>query len=62
MTRKYRCNFSRFITETYDVAQLMIFQRLSVPRVLRLRMQRKEMMYQRYRFAEDIVNRYERIR
>jgi len=62
LTRMYQSNFSRFITETYDVAQIMVYKRLPIPENLQLRMQRKEMMYKRYNYAEQIVKQYEHIR
>jgi hypothetical protein len=62
LTRKYSVNFSKYITEKVDVAQLMIYHRLPIPRRLQLKMQRKDMMYERYIYAEGIVNRYNQLR
>jgi len=62
MARTYHTNFSRFITETYDVAQMMIYKRLPIPDSLQLRLQRKDIMYRRYNYAGEIIKRYERIR
>jgi len=61
-TRKYSVNFSKFITEKVDIAQLMIYHRLPIPRRLQLKVQRKDMMYRRYIYAEDIVIRYNQLR
>lgn len=61
-SRKYSVNFSKFITEKVDIAQLMMYQRLPIPRRLQLKVQRKDMMYQRYLYAEDIVKRYNQLR
>jgi len=61
-TRKYSVNFSKFITEKVDIAQLMIYHRLPIPRRLQLKVQRKDMMYGRYIYAEDIVIRYNQLR
>lgn len=62
ITRKYSVNFSKFITEKVEIAQLMMYQRLPIPRRLQLKVQRKDMMYQRYIYAEDIVKRYNQLR
>jgi len=62
LTRKYSVNFSKYITEKVDVAQLMIYHRLPIPRRLQLKVQRKDMMYERYIYAEGIVKRYNQLR
>lgn len=61
-TRGYQYNFTRFMPETFSVAQLMMYEDLPVPKNLQLKLQREEMMHRNYNYAAKDAKRYERIR
>lgn len=61
-TRMYRSNFTKCIIESINIAQIMMFKRLPLLRRMQVKLQRKDMMYERYMYAESIVERYNRIR
>lgn len=62
LTRMYSSTFSRFISETLDVAQLMMYKRHEIPQRLHFMLKHKEMMCQRYMYSDKIVYTYDAIR
>jgi hypothetical protein len=61
-TRMYKSNFTKFIIESIDIAQIMMFKRLPLLRRMQVKLQRKEMLYERYMYAESILKQYNLIR